>query len=540
MTKLFARNFVEHLVDEAMNIVDTHEILNSLNLSVETSESGQKDYSNIGNLLQELESGIFSLGSSPREMSDNREEEEKSNFEESEKNTEDMKYRENYEIDSLENSRPTSPDSFGVDESLDFSEKCKSSNQDAEKIKTLEEVIEKLKIDNAAGDRNQRDLESQCALCKQRIDAKEVEVQQLYSQILEQDQTFAKSYRIQEEAFRQREESMIGKLITEVKDQSNLRIDQQQKLGQQEEKLKNLQRKVEELTEENSKLKDESHRFRNMLDDQSHMGDHRLSYEQTESASNDSSYESEDLRQSYWSPAYLSSQQASRQQRNLNDDRMSRSISMYSLNGLSPRSPKKSYSNRPLGSTPQTTKKVPVPPYLSRYDSGSRQSLTSMAENKNRLNDSRADSRQSLSKTKSISNLSVMSSSTRKMNKSKSTMNLASPSFKVSHSNWDIAERSPKRSPRENTTTDNFQYGYQAEHAATRFAHRIKEYQICEKDLETLNQKRNKLQVSLSKINPKGTSAAARHQARIRQEEIESELDLTESQINRIKQALME
>ena len=64
---------------------------------------------------------------------------------------------------------------------------------------------------------------------------------------------------------RQREESMIGKLITEVKDQSNLRIDQQQKLGQQEEKLKNLQRKVEELTEENSKLKDESHRFRNML-----------------------------------------------------------------------------------------------------------------------------------------------------------------------------------------------------------------------------------------------------------------------------------
>jgi hypothetical protein len=77
-------------------------------------------------------------------MSDNREEEEKSNFEESEKNTEDMKYRENYEIDSLENSRPTSPDSFGVDESLDFSEKCKSSNQDAEKIKTLEEVIEKL------------------------------------------------------------------------------------------------------------------------------------------------------------------------------------------------------------------------------------------------------------------------------------------------------------------------------------------------------------------------------------------------------------
>ena len=36
--------------------------------------------------------------------------------------------------------------------------------------------------------------------------------------------------------------------------------------------------------------------------------DNRLSFENTESASNDSSYESEDLRQSYWSPSYASSQ----------------------------------------------------------------------------------------------------------------------------------------------------------------------------------------------------------------------------------------
>ena len=53
-----------------------------------------------------------------------------------------------------------------------------------------------------------------------------------------------------------------------------------------------------------NKLKEEHER--------SHLTSNRLSYEPAESASNDSSYESEDLRQSYWSPSYASSHRSSR------------------------------------------------------------------------------------------------------------------------------------------------------------------------------------------------------------------------------------
>lgn len=144
---------------------------------------------------------------------------------------------------------------------------------------------------------------------RQRLDAKENEVQKLYKQILDQDQTFAKSYRLQEEAFREREEKMIVKLINEVRDQSNLRIQQQQKLGEQEEKLRHLQQRIEGLTEENLGLSNDVKRYRELMEEHSTRemgGNPRLSFENTESASNDSSYESEDLRQSYWSPSYSS------------------------------------------------------------------------------------------------------------------------------------------------------------------------------------------------------------------------------------------
>ena len=48
-----------------------------------------------------------------------------------------------------------------------------------------------------------------------------------------------------------------------------------------------------------------------------------------------------------------------------------------------------------------------------------------------------------------------------------------------------------------------------------------------------MNQKRNKLQVSLSKINPKGTSAAARHQARFRFKPFRIELGILNYKYNR-------
>ena len=89
----------------------------------------------------------------------------------------------------------------------------------------------------------------------------------------------------------------------------------------------------------------------------------------------------------------------------------------------------------------------------------------------------------------------------------------------------------------------------------------MKEYQNCEKDLEILQAKRNDIQKSLSKLKIKGTAAAARHQARdfllffqyfakilffvsihfdifqqfrLRQSELENELDLLESEIGNL------
>ena len=80
----------------------------------------------------------------------------------------------------------------------------------------------------------------------------------------------------------------------------------------------------------------------------------------------------------------------------------------------------------------------------------------------------------------------------------------------------------------------------------------MKEYQNCEKDLEILQAKRNDIQKSLSKLKIKGTAAAARHQARyfllffnfihfdifqqfrLRQSELENELDLVESEIGNL------
>ena len=63
----------------------------------------------------------------------------------------------------------------------------------------------------------------------------------------------------------QREEKMIVNLINEVRDQSNLRIQQQQKLGEQEEKLRNLQSKIENLDSENLNLKDQMKRYKDEL-----------------------------------------------------------------------------------------------------------------------------------------------------------------------------------------------------------------------------------------------------------------------------------
>jgi len=60
-------------------------------------------------------------------------------------------------------------------------------------------------------------LELDFAHVKERLAAKEREVEGLYSQILNQDKAFAEAYREQEASFREREEKLIVKLFDEVR-----------------------------------------------------------------------------------------------------------------------------------------------------------------------------------------------------------------------------------------------------------------------------------------------------------------------------------
>ena len=59
-------------------------------------------------------------------------------------------------------------------------------------------------------------LELDLAHVKERLAAKEREVEGLYRQILNQDKAFAEAYRDQEASFREREEKLIVKLFDEV------------------------------------------------------------------------------------------------------------------------------------------------------------------------------------------------------------------------------------------------------------------------------------------------------------------------------------
>lgn len=132
---------------------------------------------------------------------------------------------------------------------------------------------------------------------------------------------------------------------------------------------------------------------------------------------------------------------------------------MQNLSLNSPSTPK--YPNRPLGS-PKKSKQQEIPNYLPRY--GSRMSLSSLAESRRSVKTTTTTGnsiRTNLSKTKSISNLSQVSRlSTRSHTQRNSTgltvRKISKEKLKFlqkSHSNWDLATRSPKRSPRENSVT---------------------------------------------------------------------------------------
>ncbi|CBY32015.1 unnamed protein product [Oikopleura dioica] len=411
----------------------------------------------------EVESGISSSNTSPRLIIDEPI---------SEKLTDVpiLQYNE-YESDSLENTRPNTPE----------------LKSDREFQEELQNQFESMKNAPKHSESSTKFLELDFAHVKERLAAKEREVEGLYSQILNQDKAFAEAYREQEASFREREEKLIVKLFDEVKSQTDLRIEQQRKIGEQEERIRNLQNQLDAFRRNDAQFNSEN-----------------------EIISNDSSYESEDLRGScYWSPKLD----------------LSSSVSMHNLSLNSPTAAK--YPNRPLGTKKKQTHQD-VPNYLPRY--GSRMSLSSLAESRRSVKTTTTQ-RTNLSKTKSISNLSQISRISSKSQQRHST------GLTKSHSNWDLATKSPKRSPRENSVSTQAWPENQVNKSANRFASRLKEYDSMENDLKSMKQKRSELSRSLRMLDS-GRDGSSRHNARQRKDQLEIELDAVDREIHSLKRGL--
>ena len=119
-----------------------------------------------------------------------------------------------YESDSLENTRSNTPE---LKSNRDFQEELKNQFGNF-KITFFRQKIsqESMKKAPKQSDNSTRLLELDLEHVKERLAAKEREVEGLYRQILNQDKAFAESYREQEASFREREEKLIVKLFDEV------------------------------------------------------------------------------------------------------------------------------------------------------------------------------------------------------------------------------------------------------------------------------------------------------------------------------------
>jgi hypothetical protein len=115
----------------------------------------------------------------------------------------------------LENTRSNTPE---LKSNRDFQEELKNQfgklTSTFLSTKIIQESMKKVpkQLENST-----RLLELDLAHVKERLAAKEREVEGLYRQILNQDKAFAESYREQEASFREREEKLIVKLFDEVR-----------------------------------------------------------------------------------------------------------------------------------------------------------------------------------------------------------------------------------------------------------------------------------------------------------------------------------
>lgn len=120
-------------------------------------------------------------------------------------------------------------------------------------------------------------------------------------------------------------------------------------------------------------------------------------------------------------------------------------------------------------------------------------------------------------------------------------MNLSK--VQLSHSNWDIAQRSPKRSPRENETTQAWEsQGQQSKvtQKTIRLADRARELKRLETDFESLSKRKVSLESSLQRLNVRSGTASQRHQARKKQSDLENELDRIDVDICSISRQLQQ
>ena len=141
----------------------------------------------------------------------------------------------------MENSRCSSPDLIENFEEIEN-----------KTIKQLEMVVKNLEIEQSNIITENINYEAELNLAKSRLESKDVEIEKLCKKLLDQDQSYAAASRQAEKDSREREEKLVSKLIQEVREQTDLRIEQERKLGNLEEKCRQLEDELNFYREETS------------------------------------------------------------------------------------------------------------------------------------------------------------------------------------------------------------------------------------------------------------------------------------------------
>ena len=134
-----------------------------------------------------------------------------------------------FEADSLESSRSPSPESF-YNESLT--------------VQRLQKAVNRLEVEHDQILRDNMRLETEVESYQKRLKAKDAEIERLNQKIVELDKSYAIATKKHDDEARDREDQLMSKLINEVREQTDLRLKQEKKLGSQEEKVSDFFTKI--------------------------------------------------------------------------------------------------------------------------------------------------------------------------------------------------------------------------------------------------------------------------------------------------------